>query len=92
MQLVGVWEAGALVSGKWIMKDGTTWQGPFKDGKPLGRGMFVFPSGLGVAGEYVQVGDPDDDSVEPVLTWKGGAVKAAGVAATEVGRAPVVTL
>ena len=33
-QLVGTWHKGSFTAGRWVWKDGTVWQGPFKDGKP----------------------------------------------------------
>lgn len=89
-QLVGRWERGTFVAGKWVMKDGTSWHGPFKAGKPLGRGIFYFPNGTTQEGEYVQEGDLEEDpEAELKFVWKGGAVVAANTSHTEVLRAPV---
>jgi hypothetical protein len=72
-QLVGTWAKGAMTTGKWVLKDGTSWHGPFKNSKPLGRGVFYFPNGTVQEGEYVQEGDQDDP--ESLKTfWRGGAV------------------
>lgn len=88
-QLVGTWTKGAMVTGKWIWKDGTSWHGPFKNSQPLGRGVFYFPSGLVQDGEYVieGEGDADDPDAQLKATWKGGVVRAANTAASEVTRA-----
>lgn len=89
-QLIGRWERGSFVSGKWVMKDGTSWHGPFKDGKPLGRGVFYFPNGTMQEGEYVQEGDVEDPDAEIVWTWRAsGAARASGVDHRELLRAPV---
>jgi hypothetical protein len=52
-QLIGDWLAGKFVAGKWVMKDGTSWQGPFDPatGHPKGRGVFYFPNGMMQAGQ-----------------------------------------
>lgn len=86
-QLVGTWDKGAIVSGKWIMKDGTSWHGAFKNNKPLGRGVFYFPNGTLQEGEYVQEGDAEDPDAEVRTVWKGGAVAKANAPAAEVIRA-----
>jgi hypothetical protein len=75
-----------MVTGKWIWKDGTSWQGPFKDSKPLGRGIFYFPNGTVQEGEYVQEGDAEDPEAELKTVWKGGAVRASNTSAAEVIR------
>ncbi len=88
-QLVGTWIKGHMVTGKWILKDGTSWHGPFKASQPLGRGVFYFPNGLVQDGEYVQEGEGDADDMDAQLktTWKGTAVRTATVANQEVMRA-----
>lgn len=94
-QLVGRWEKGAFVAGKWLMKDGTSWHGAFKRGRPLGRGVFYFPNGTMQEGEYVREGDPaeaeveEDPAVELKTVWKGGAMVPANADAREIVRAPV---
>ncbi len=85
-QLVGQWEKGAMVSGKWIWKDGSSWHGPFKDSKPLGKGIFYFPNGTVQEGEYVQEGDAEDPEAELKTVWKGGVVRASNTSAAEVIR------
>ena len=88
-QLVGTWVKGAMVTGKWVWKDGTSWHGPFKASQPLGRGVFYFPSGLMQEGEYVieGEGEADDPDAQLKATWKGGAVRVANAAASEIIRA-----
>lgn len=87
-QLVGTWDKGAMVTGKWVWKDGTSWHGPFKASQPLGRGVFYFPNGMLQEGEYVQEGDAEDpEAGELKTTWRGGAVRVANTSAAEVLRA-----
>ncbi len=85
-QLVGTWEKGSMVAGKWIWKDGTSWHGPCKDSRPLGKGVFYFPNGTVQEGEYVQEGNAEDPEAELKTVWKGGPVRAANASAAEVIR------
>ena len=75
-QLVGAWERGALVVGRWLLADGTSWHGGFVEGKPRGPGVFYLPNGLMQQGEYVRerVGgacDEDDPALELRTVWRG---------------------
>jgi len=101
-QLVGRWERGGIVSGKWVLKDGTSWHGPFHRGKPLGRGVFYFPNGTMQEGEYVREGATAGDADAPPpeegeeegdeelkTVWKGGPVRPDNADAAEVTRAPI---
>lgn len=85
-QLVGEWDKGSMVSGKWVWKDGTSWQGPFKNSSPLGKGVFYFPNGMVQEGEYIQEGDAENPDAELKTTWKGGKVRMANTTASEVTR------
>ena len=85
-QLVGTWEKGAMVSGKWVWKDGTSWHGPFKASSPLGHGIFYFPNGTVQEGDYVQEGDKENPDAELVTVWRGGEVREANTHASEVTR------
>jgi hypothetical protein len=85
-QLVGQWEKGAMVSGKWVWKDGTSWHGPFKASSPLGHGVFYFPNGTLQEGDYVQEGDKENPDAELVTVWRGGEVREANTQASEVTR------
>jgi hypothetical protein len=88
-QLIGTWAKGQMVTGKWVLKDGTSWHGTFKASQPLGRGVFYFPSGLAQEGEYVQIGEGDGEGDEEALktVWKGGPVRVANTPAAEILRA-----
>jgi len=72
-QLVGNWEAGAIVDGSWRFPDGGSYEGKFVDGKPLGEGSFKFANGYSQAGEYVASAAEGDEEATS-LSWKGGVV------------------
>jgi hypothetical protein len=89
-QLVGTWVNGAMITGKWMWKDGTSWHGPFKSSQPLGRGVFYFPNGMVQEGEFVQSlaeGEEPDPEAPVKSSWKGLPPRLANVAAAEVTRA-----
>merc|ERR1711934_18966 len=77
-KLVGTFEDGKFVKGKWVMPD-STYTGAFKDNKPNGPGQFQFKhSGNRQEGSYEpkvfadgEEPDPDAPPAEP--QWKGGA-------------------
>lgn len=85
-QLVGSWEKGGMVSGKWVWKDGTSWHGPFRASSPLGHGIFYFPNGTVQEGDYVQEGDKENPDAELTTVWRGGEVREANTHASEVTR------
>jgi hypothetical protein len=85
-QLAGHWHKGAFVSGKWVWKDGTCWTGPFKAGRPCGRGVFYFPNGTSQAGEYTAEGDEEDPDAELVHKWRGGAIVQSNAHVSELTR------
>ena len=72
-QIVGTWLKNGCVSGRWIWADGTLWVGPFKDGRPLGRGVFYFAR-TKQEGEYVLEPSSSDEDAPLRLVWRGGAV------------------
>jgi hypothetical protein len=46
LQYAGTWKDGEFVSGDWKFKDGSSYHGEFKGGKPApGRGRFRLPNG-----------------------------------------------
>mmetsp|Transcript_168429 Transcript_168429/g.323691 ORF Transcript_168429/g.323691 Transcript_168429/m.323691 type:complete len:262 (+) Transcript_168429:103-888(+) len=53
-KLVGEWEKGRIISGKWIFPNGTLYSGTFKNNKPDGKGVWVFKNGNQLTGEYKQ--------------------------------------
>ena len=84
-QLVGTWVKGAMVTGKWIWKDGTSWHGPFKNSLPLGKGVFYFPNGMVQEGEYFLEGDAEDAETLKTV-WRGKPARPANTTAAEVIR------
>ncbi|CAE8737629.1 unnamed protein product [Polarella glacialis] len=53
-KLVGEWEGGKIVSGRWIFPNGTFYSGKFRYNKPFGKGAWVFSNGNQLAGDYHQ--------------------------------------
>lgn len=53
-QLIGTWQHGRLKYGRWQLPSGIYYAGTFKRNKPFGKGVWVFPNGNQVIGEYVQ--------------------------------------
>jgi hypothetical protein len=84
-QFVGTWLRGEFLAGKWVWADGTAWLGAFSGGRPLGRGVFVFPNGTAQEGEYVLQPAPADEEAH-VLVWVGGATRPAGQGGRELLR------
>ena len=60
-QLVGTFVNGQMVSGKWLLLDGTVYTGNFKNSAPEGKGSFTLPNGNTVSGQYVKGGDDEDE-------------------------------
>lgn len=71
-QLIGNWDKGNFVEGKWQFKDGGYYEGIFKDGKPTDKGSFKFANGSSLSGTFTEnktiVGG--EEVTEKV--WKGG--------------------
>lgn len=53
-KLVGEWEKGKIVRGRWVFPNGTLYSGTFANNKPDGKGVWVFKNGNQLTGEYVQ--------------------------------------
>lgn len=74
-KLKGTWEAGAFVTGEWILEGAGTYTGSFQKGKPVGAGSFSFANGIKQDGEFVlpategEEGGDEDAPVDP--TWVG---------------------
>ncbi|CAE7193021.1 RSPH1 [Symbiodinium pilosum] len=60
-QLVGEWEDGKIVSGKWVFPNGTFYCGKFRYNKPYGKGVWVFKNGNQLAGDYLQKEQATED-------------------------------
>lgn len=63
-QLVGTFVNGQMVSGKWLLLDGTVYTGNFKNSAPEGAGSFTLPNGNTVSGKYVTKGEDEEDEDE----------------------------
>ncbi|KAL8275814.1 hypothetical protein Esti_000377 [Eimeria stiedai] len=61
IQLKGEWEAGSLVSGSWVWRNNTKFEGLFCGSKPQGAGRWLFPCGTQVRGVYRQLVVPLDE-------------------------------
>eukprot|EP00439_Symbiodinium_sp_Y106_P065686 s312_g10.t1 len=68
-QLVGEWEDGKIVSGKWVFPNGTFYCGKFRYNKPYGKGVWVFKNGNQLAGDYLQKEQATED--EPADETEG---------------------
>lgn len=66
MRLVGDWKENKFVSGKWVLPNGTVFEGSFENNKPSGEGTFYFKNGNNVVGTYKQTIIPNDDPVKMV--------------------------
>merc|ERR1711988_1125477 len=81
-RLVGTYEDGKFVKGKWVMAD-AIYTGGYKDNKPFGPGQFTFKSGNRQDGEYAaktyaEGEEPPEDGAGPVdPQWVGGSVSSA---------------
>ena len=69
-QLIGEWQEGKMVSGKWLFPNGTFYCGKFRYNKPFGKGVWVFKNGNQLTGEYTQKEqtteeEPPEDEAAP---------------------------
>jgi len=64
-QLVGNFVNGQMVTGKWLLLDGTVYTGNFKNSAPMGNGSFTVPNGNTISGKYQpsldEEGEPEED-------------------------------
>ena len=94
-QLVGDWVDGNIVSGKWLLRDGSVYCGDFNEkNKPNGKGSFVFPNGSMITGTYgVQLGEDeepdeeDEDGAIGATHWTTSELVQANCSASELNRA-----
>lgn len=54
MRLVGDWEDNKIVRGRWILPNGTYYEGEFSDNKPNKQGTWYFKDGNQLKGTYTQ--------------------------------------
>lgn len=64
-QMIGDWESGKIVTGRWVFPNGTFYCGDFRYNKPTGRGVWVFKNGNQQTGTYIQNELKGDDDPEP---------------------------
>ncbi len=90
-QLVGTWVDGNIVTGKWLLRDGTVFAGDFAKNKPRGPGSFVFPNGAMITGAYGPQrsagGGDGDDAQEDDEEDEDGAIAAQTWATSELASA-----
>jgi len=60
-KLIGEWEAGKMVHGKWLFPNGTFYSGVFRYNKPYGKGVWVFKDGNQLVGEFAQKEEANED-------------------------------
>jgi len=69
-KLIGEWDSGKILAGRWVFPNGVVYSGRFRYNKPFGEGAWVFPNGNQVTGEFVQKnqeepGEPPAADEEP---------------------------
>ena len=52
--IIGNWFEGRLLTGKWIMANGSVYEGEFYNNKPNGKGTWKLANGNTVSGQYMQ--------------------------------------
>ncbi len=73
MKLVGEWKKSEIVSGTWVMPNGTVYSSSFQNNKPIGRGKWQFKNGNETAGEFTQkVKERGEDEEEPPAEGEDG--------------------
>ena len=74
--MIGTWEKGTIVEGEWRFKDGGSYTGVFKNGKPTGNGTFKLANGYMQSGAYIaeEVVKEEGEEPETILSWKGDGV------------------
>eukprot|EP00698_Gefionella_okellyi_P011368 TRINITY_DN298_c0_g1_i1.p1 TRINITY_DN298_c0_g1~~TRINITY_DN298_c0_g1_i1.p1 ORF type:complete len:573 (+),score=176.81 TRINITY_DN298_c0_g1_i1:41-1720(+) len=64
-RLAGRWVNGKIAEGSWILTDGKVFRGGFKEGRPISGGLFVFPGGATLPGEYILDSTGEEGGDEP---------------------------
>jgi len=97
-QLVGTFVNGQMVSGKWLLLDGTVYTGNFKNSAPEGNGSFTLPNGNTVSGKYVKKDEDDEDDEDededgPKTEWVAAGSPTLSVTShAELSRPPMPAL
>lgn len=69
----GIFKNGQMVNGKWLLPNGSYYEGNFNNNKPNGIGVWKFSNGNVVNGHYSQAKSAAGSLSEPAeikLTWK----------------------
>jgi hypothetical protein len=76
MKMVGDWEHGEMVKGRWIYPNGLYYEGEFIKNKPSGTGVWYCKNGNVVNGEFEQKKKEVDEDAPPEEEEEGsGALK-----------------
>ena len=77
-QYIGNWDQGDFASGRWKLRDGSTFEGEFVANKPSGDGTYKFQNGNVQLGEYIERRLEGDQYVndETETRFLGGAISA----------------
>ena len=88
-QLVGTWVGGSIARGQWIYADGSSWQGDFKNGRPIGQCTYYNKAaGNQQNGEWVEIlQDEADEEGVTELKWRGAPCQKANVPPAALNRA-----
>lgn len=75
MKLVGDWEEGKIIKGKWIFANGTYFEGVFENNYPKGEGVWHFANGNQIKGLFTQdVKEVEDWSKIPIKKDEDGKI------------------
>jgi hypothetical protein len=72
MKIVGNWEFGEIITGKWIFPNKTQYEGDFEKNLPKNKGHWTFINGNELSGEYnhTEAYNQDLKEIQTKLTWK----------------------
>lgn len=73
MKIVGEWNEGKIIEGKWVFPNGTYFEGKFENNLPKGSGVWHFANGNTTVGEFNHTTKDRDDEEEGTITvidWK----------------------
>jgi len=70
-----MWVGGNFSKGRWVLPNGTFYEGEFNKNQPSGKGKWVFPNENVVEGDYAQTEEEKesadgDKKMEVKLAWK----------------------
>jgi len=71
MKIVGHWEHGEIITGKWLFPDGTYYEGIFEKNLPKNIGEWSFSNENKIKGEYkhTEARNPETGEITTKLTW-----------------------